>query len=369
LEQSPYVKRLIQYRFYHLFGYSLPGDLSPYTEFKRLVPNHSLCMTDHTCIVQRFYPFEDWTELTEKYTAENRIEIISEILQNSMQLIPQKWSKPAISLTGGCDSKTTLACAAGYYDKYQYFSYISQESERVDAEGAHRICEKLGLKHSIYQIPAETCDKEEAELVRDIISANQGNIGKLPAHELQKRIFLSELDDFDVEVKSWVSEIGRAYYHKRFNKKTFPAKPTPHYLTALYKFFVHDRKLIQDTDRIFERYIQEYLISDQLKGWNWMDLLFWEFRVSSWNGLVITGEHRYSFDITIPYNNRVLLELLLTVPVEMRIQDTLYKQVRDKMNPAVDGAGVAITNLKHTSNRAKMERLYLELSTMFSLFA
>jgi len=100
-----------------------------------------------------------------------------------------------------------------------------------------------------------------------------------------------------------------------------------------------------------------------------MDLLFWEFRVSSWNGLVITGEHRYSFDITIPYNNRVLLELLLTVPVEMRIQDTLYKQVRDKMNPAVDGAGVAITNLKHTSNRAKMERLYLELSTMFSLFA
>ena len=78
----------------------------------------------------------------------------------------------------------------------------------------------------------------------------------------------------------------------------------------------------------------------------------------SWNGLVITGEHRYSYDITIPYNNRKLLELLLSVPIEDRISDTVYCEIRDYMNPVIDRTGVAVTNLKHTERRAKFEDVY-----------
>jgi hypothetical protein len=47
----------------------------------------------------------------------------------------------------------------------------------------------------------------------------------------------------------------------------------------------------------------------------------------------------------------------------MRIRDELYRMIRAKANPEVDRSGVQITNLKHTSNRAKMERLYLEINT------
>ena len=64
------------------------------------------------------------------------------------------------------------------------------------------------------------------------------------------------------------------------------------------------------------------------------------------NGLVITGEHRYAFDITIPYNNRRLLELMLALPVEARMDDRLYTMIRSRANPAVDAAGVAITILR-----------------------
>lgn len=120
--------------------------------------------------------------------------------------------------------------AKGQYEHYQYFSYISQEAEAVDAEGAHAICEKLGLKHTIYTIPEQPA--KEQELVRKIIRAGQGNIGNPNMREVQKRIYLSGLNCFDVEVKSWVSEIARAYYHKRFAKNSFPAKPTARYLTT-----------------------------------------------------------------------------------------------------------------------------------------
>ena len=78
----------------------------------------------------------------------------------------------------------------------------------------------------------------------------------------------------------------------------------------------------------------------------------------SWNGLVITGEHRYSFDITIPYNNRRLLNILLSAPIDARINDSLYKTIRQLMNPAIDNTGISVTNLLHTEKREKAENLY-----------
>ena len=289
---------------------------------------------------------------------ETRADRAAAILESTLSLIPEKWEKPAITLTGGCDSKTTLACAREFRDRYRYFSYVSQEAEAVDAEGASVICKALGLEHTIHPIPDEMPD---ALLVRDIIAANMGGIGKLPLREVRKRMYLARMEDVDVEVKSWVSEVSRAYFHKRFARSGFPKFPTPRLLTTLYKVFFHDRKLVRETDAIFRDYLDRCLRPEELRGFDWIDLFFWEFRMGGWNGLVITGEHRFAFDITIPYNNRRLLELLLCTPVEDRMTDRLYSLIRQKADPAVDAAGIAITNLKHTSRRAQAEGLYLAI--------
>ena len=118
---------------------------------------------------------------------------------------------------------------------------------------------------------------------------------------------------------------------------------------------------MRQTDAVFGQYLRTYLDPAGRKGWPWQELFFWEFRVSAWNGLVITGEHRYAFDITIPYNNRRLLERMLTVPQELRVRDGLYALIRQAADPEVDRAGVAVANVKHTSRRAKLERAYLEI--------
>lgn len=354
LTRSDYIRRLTGYRFYHLFGFFLPGDLTPVQELRRLVPNHLLTLSGGTFRTIRFYP----GDALEPMTMEERAEKAASILENTMALIPEKWEKPAITLTGGCDSKTTLACAKKVRDRYSYFSYASQEAEALDAEGAAVICKSLGLKHTIHPIPEQSPDED---LVREIIAANMGDIGYLPLREVRKRMYLSRMKDVDVEVKSWVSEVGRAYFHKRFAKRSFPASPTPRYLTTLYKVFLHDRRLVRETDAIFREYQEKYLRPEDAGVFDWIDLFFWEFRMGGWNGLVITGEHRYAFDITIPYNNRRLLELLLGAPVEDRISDRLYAMIRSRTDPAVDAAGVAITNLKHTSRRARLEGLYLAL--------
>ena len=286
----------------------------------------------------------------------------------NMALIAQKWKAPAISLTGGCDSKTTLACANGLYHRFKYFSYISSEAEKVDAEAAHQICQALGLEHRIYRIP--DCDEELENVsdAADILFWNTGSIRRSNPNDVRKRIYFDGIKDFDIEVKSWSSEIGRAYYSKRFHgRKDFGEKPTPRKCTTLYKFFFHNRKLVRQTDQIFKEYLEKYFRSDPVSPLPWQEQFFWEFRVPSWNGLVITGEHRYSFDITIPYNNRILLQLLLSTSIENRINDTIYAQIREKMNPVIERTGITVQNLLHTERRERAENLYYTLHSKFPL--
>lgn len=289
---------------------------------------------------------------------------VATLLHDNLQLIAKKWKKPAISCTGGCDSKTTMACAVGLYDKFCYFSYISNDSERVDADAAKTIVNALDQEHKTYIIPDTDDAFIDLEETRALLLWNNGALCPNNRNDVRKRKFFEDIEDFDVEIKSWASEIGRAYYSKRFaNRKDFGKRPTSRKCTAMYKFFLHNRSLVWATDKVFEEWLEKYFRQDELNPIDWQEQFFWEFRVPSWNGLVITGEHRYSFDITIPYNNRIIIELLVSVPIEERINDTIYSMIRTKMNPKIDKTGISITNVKHTKNRAIIENIYYWVMT------
>ncbi|MBE6533996.1 MAG: hypothetical protein E7678_03380 [Ruminococcaceae bacterium] len=359
LEFDDYVKELINYRFYPLFGKSLPGDITPYSEFKRVVPNHYVLFYGREFKIKRFFIKKD--DFISGLTYDEIVSKCSDLLSSSMNLISQKWAKPAISLTGGCDSKTTLSCSNGLYDKYKYFSYSSSAEEEVDAQAASNICNMLGLTHIKYSISNRDEDFSNLKVIAKIMEYNCGSIGKNNSNDIRKRAFFIGIDDFDVEVKSWVSEVARAYYHKRFNKKKFPQKITPKYATNLYKVFITNRKLVRKTDEIFADFLSKYYSDEDFKTWEWYDLFFWEFRMSSWNGLVITGEHRISYDITVPYNNRYLLNMMLSTPIQYRIDDKIHKDIMKLKNEKIANCNISVVNVKHTKNRANAEKLYLAL--------
>ena len=358
LEKDPYIEKLIHYRFFPMLGNSLPGDRTMFMGLKRLTPN-LFCVFDSGKIISKrfFTPYQ----LTGKYNEELAQEA-GEIIHRTMELISEKWQTPAISMTGGCDSKTTLACTKGLYDKFKYFSYSSSQAEQVDCDAAGLICKYLGLKHTVYSIPETLPDSDYTKAVAKIIRWNCGDIIDINANDVRKRIVLDGIDDFDVEVKSWVSEIGRAYFSKRFNGRIqFPAKPNGRYCTTLYKFFLNNRRLVRETDRVFDEFIRNYYHVAEQDPLPWFEQFFWEYRVPSWNGVVITGEHRYSSDITIPYNNRKLLTILLSAAIEDRVKDTVYSEIRREYDARIDETGVKVTNILHTKRRSKMEDLYWRL--------
>jgi len=362
LVRNAYVSRLTRYRYFRLFGKRLPGDVTPFEQLHRAIPNFRYEYRDGQFTKQRFFPTEAVTECSEaEYPG--LVAEVTTLLGNSAELIAAKWKRPGLSLTGGVDSRLTLAAVTGSSDRssrYQYFSYASSESEWVDARAARSICEHLGLPHTTYEIPEAEALGPDLASFGELLEWSYGSIGPANLNDVRKRLYFSRNDDFDVEVKSWVSEIARAYYSKRFLKHRFPRQPNPRYLTTLYKVFVHDRGLVRSTDQVFARFIAEYLSGEAIEQVNWPDLFFWEHGNEAGHGQVITNEHRVSFDITLPYNNRNLLTLMLTAPLSYRIEDRLHRDVIRRCSPILADIEY-VTNVKHTNLRARLERLYLEV--------
>lgn len=52
----------------------------------------------------------------------------------------------------------------GLYDGFDYYSYISSEAEKIDAEAADKICGMLGLKHRTYKISERDSDFKNIEI-------------------------------------------------------------------------------------------------------------------------------------------------------------------------------------------------------------
>lgn len=364
LEQTKYIKRLISTKYWHYWGTFLPGDISPFEELKRVNPNFACtyCSSHNKIEIHRFYPTKKLQLIVSEEEYKKVINRCSEIMANNMSCIAQKWpdKKVSISVTGGRDSLTTLSCAKGNYDKFSYFSYISNYDESVDAYAARNLLNYLGLKHELYDIPTKWENREELEAFKKVLECNNGCIGSNNANDVRKRLYFTKHPPCDIEVKSWVDEIGRGGYYSRYNKKKFPKRPYASYWRAMHKpyFSVY---LIKETDKIFKDYLKTYYSEDIFNKFPWVELNYWEFSWSSGEGNFLTSEHRVPYEITIPFNNRKYLELMLSVPAEKRKTDAIPIDITARMEPRISESGIHVHDVSHTNFRALLIRTYLEV--------
>lgn len=364
LIEDKYVTRLKKSRLFHLYGWYLPGDLSPYKEVKRVIANTEIRYNgDFVC--KRIYPRKSY-QMIDESEYETTIKQIGEIMHNNMLLILKKWSHPQISLTGGMDSQTTLACAGPEQNQFKYYSYISLPREATDASAAHYICESKGLHHSIYKVETDKAKLRDFDEVDKLVERHYSYLGKGNENDICKRISLSKQLTCDIEVKSWVSEVARASRYKMYGKKKMP-KLNARRLTTMYKVFALNRIGAVQTDKKFE----EYLVKTELEqainkfGYPWSEFFVWEIVFGCWGGLTLTGEHKLTNDITVPYNNRALLDLMLKTPLEKRITDQVNKDIISTMDNDLAKLNVHVINGNETPKREIAEKLYFECHSRF----
>ena len=76
------------------------------------------------------------------------------------------------------------------------------------------------------------------------------------------------------------------------------------------------------------------------------------------------SEHRASHELTIPYNNRRLIEMFLTLPLEKRIDDVPRYDVIKTANETIDSLGITVTNYNETRLRMYCEKVYYLINTI-----
>lgn len=361
LNQDDYIVRLVNSRFYRYWGRWLPGDLSPFRELTRVQPNFAITFFKDAFTLKRIFPQNEITEVSTEEEYSEKLSEIEKTLQNSLFLITKKWpnKQAAISLTGGMDSGTTLAAACEVLDEVKVFSYISVEKEKADAIAAEKICSEVGVSHKTYIIPETDDLLDDIQLHRMVLECNAGCIGHNNNNDVRKRAFFLNLNDFRIEIKSWVDELGRAEAQNKYNMLKWPKKPTPGYYRCMWKVIVSPR-LIHETNKVFREYFKKYYSDDTFEYLPWMDLFYWEFSWSGGEGLNLTSEHRYAYDVTIPYNNRRLLNTMFETPLSKRLLSSIQSDIMIDLLPQIKDANAQVHNVEHTSTWTKLIRTYLK---------
>jgi len=227
---------------------------------------------------------------------------------------------------------------------------------------AEKIATAFNVEHKKYVIPESNDAIPDFEIYEAIFEHNDGDIGSLDDGDTRKKIYLLDKDICDVEVKSWISETIRAYAYKYFGRTKFPKSLKPRNYTSLYKIFLGNRKLCKETDKYFDEYIKNTQIKEHMFNYDETDFFIWEMEHGGKCGLNI-GVMKSDFDITIPYNNRALLDTLLRVPLEKRISDEHHLDMKKLLNKELFDMNIRVVNLNETEKRKKAINLYYTINS------
>ena len=366
LQPDTGVERILNSKGYYRGSGFLPGNLSPYTELKRLGPNTSVTYKNGSFLFSRIFPREERMEVRTEAEKQALTEQMHRLFSKNLELTIQKWDRVALSLTGGMDSQTTFANAKPWWDRLFVYSFISKPSEKLDADAAADICAKLGVSHHLYQIPENADEIEDYDFLEKVIEQNTSNICKINPNEKRKYIWLERKNDFDVEIKSDMSEVGRAYTERKYKGVKVPRKMAPRHLTIGQARYFLEPWGMRFADRAYRSFMEETGLTGDLLGYSMHDLVYWEVRMGAWASTSFASQE-YFHEIMIPYNNRRLLAMFLRFPESDRKQDLPHKRLMKSGSPELAHLQVQVKDSYMGMKRMAAETLYYYYATRLNL--
>jgi len=347
LERDPEVDALVAAPFYGIGVRHLPGRATPFRGMQMLTANTFLALRSGK--ITRFFPREPHGPVE---SWEHLVEESAHVLSESVRLLARD-HELAVSLSMGTDSRTTLAATRAVAQDITYFSYASNPAEAEDAKGAADLCRRLGLRHEFYPIDVAGYEAARDPAFEALLDRNSAGIRRPKVSEVAKiRALVEEFPGGRLELKTHVSEIGRAFYMKRLGAGVIPATLPPRAMSNLYKRNLLDRSILRWTDQAFERFQQETGFGQEFFDYEEHDMFYWEHRMSQW-GALANQDHDIVHDMTTLFNNRRLLVNFLKPGVEDRIADRLHHAVIHRLWPEV----LQIPLHQKTSPKARARKL------------
>lgn len=295
----------------------LPGLLSPFNEIRPLTPNTRYTIEDK--LVERFFPRRKLS--TSKFN--DTIDEVTNVLRIQSKLIHELY-KTSTSLTAGLDSRLTFAIQSDNLGDKDYFTHISNVnpiSFEEDVKIGKKLAEMYNEKHTVYEYSTKNMDVD----FKEFKSIWLKNVGMYRGSVYLFKTYADNYPSDRLHIRSNLAEIVRVYYKSREGSSSLE-KIVNLYTKSDYRYNPLVIKSFKEFINI-AKFDNEYFYN-----YNFADLFYWEHRMGMWHSWIV-NESDVAYETFVPFNNRKLLKMMLSIPEEERYSDELFIRVINNINP------------------------------------
>ncbi len=299
-----------------------PAALTPLEGVYPLIANCYFQYEKGNIIHKRFYPTSNLKDKFAHITLDEKYNIFKTYLIES---IVQQYEagKSYISLTNGGDSRTVLAAARLAGLRFDTFTYAKSSSGSIevskDVVGASKLAVYVGEPHFIVTLPKLDYASEFYNLYKKSFSL----FARFPT---LAQAYYEQLPIGAKVFVSTISETGTIFYKDR--KDTVISAEN---LAKKWTYTKVNKK--QKIINIFDDYIKyTELYKNNIYDYDLYDIFYWEHRNSKWASYWYQ-ECDLSHEAVLPFNARIINEVMLSLPEEMRESKYL-------LNRLIEDAGI-----------------------------
>lgn len=291
----------------------LPGMITAYEGLLPLTANHSLLV--NTGAPKRFFPRGP---LRERPFGPDVIDNVAAIMRRQAEMIAALGRPMFLAATAGRDSRASAAAFTGLKG-LEFFSFHFTRTNHLteDTLAAKKLARISGVPIRVFDLNSYSSDG----FVEDFRLHSPYGIWPQAAV-----CYLEEFPADAIHIRSTVSEIGRIFYENRSRKDLTPETLAKTYTNSA---FWEDGDVITTMGDFIA---QTDFRNESLRGYDFYDMFYWEHRNAKWQN-VLCAEAEMATDVFIPYNNRKLLQLMMSVPYEHRLKADIHLGVVDKLMP------------------------------------
>lgn len=281
-----------------------------FEDVEHLIPNHYLNIKKRN--THRFFPLSSNQVLESNELLEQKIIQIAALLKNSLFSISKR-GPVSFSLSAGNDSRVLLSLLKRVAPKV-YFWISYNNKKEADYFVPQKILKDLELDfHPI----------RNRKPHKDFLKFYRGNTPM--AHKFWARYNYSKIGNYPenvIVIRGASSETVRNYYYPTGNHPLFIS------IKSLQEIGNFSFLKLDFMQKDFSKWLlntENYLIE---RNYNTLDFLFWEHRQGAWQAQNQL-ESDFLFDVFVPFNNREILNLMLSIPNKYRDKKEpyIYKRI------------------------------------------
>lgn len=309
-------------------------DATRYVGIGPLLPNHYL--SSQTWGVHRFFPRRE--NPYSSWSLEERLAEFKRLWQVQMESLVATGSQLVMSITGGADSRTSLALSTNWINDLDFFTYTARKDPAakgrttlaLDVTIVEQIKSLVPLRHEYFKF--EEQNKDVMAKLDPLLDQNtpQKHSRWLVAH------YVEAFPGEDViHLRGNGYEIGRAHWGLTdSNSKETSLRNLYLQLTKANSGYVSPA----DRDKDFHRGFKKWSYDGKTHGYHLRDIFYWEIRSGRWLSEIL-NETDLAFETHVPLNVRAMLDITLSLPLEDRRAGTFFADLINSTYPVLNFPG------------------------------